>query len=228
MRGVASAPDGLAVHFVREGAGATSALVPFTVVAIVATGATRCRTSLTYDVVAIDPGGARRLRCRARRGRWWRSATTSSLLQSLELDQLVLVGYLVRHGGDVRRSRICLPGRVAGLVWVDVYGKLDGADGYRDPDSFMEPFRTNFVPTTRDFVRRLCEPGSDPDVVEWIAADMASAPREIALAAMEQAITNSLPSWPAWRSWRSLSLRSTPTADRPTSTHFVATVSTWC
>ena len=93
----------------------------------------------------------------------------------------------------VVEAALRLPGRVAGLVWVDVYGKLDGADGYRDPDSFMELFRTNFVPTTRDFVRRLCEPGSDPDVVEWIAADMASAPREIALAAMEQAQITNLP-----------------------------------
>ena len=111
-----------------------------------------------------------------------------AVVQSLELDQLVLVGHSM--GGDVVVEAALRLGRVAGLVWVDVYGKLDGADGYRDPDSFMEPFRTNFVPTTRDFVRRLCEPGSDPDVVEWIAADMASAPREIALAAMERAITN--------------------------------------
>lgn len=192
MRGVAVAPDGLGVHFEREGAGATPALV--------LVHGWSCDRSYwryqvpwfaeTYDVVAIDLAGHGD--SGVERDGWTMRAfgdDVVAVVQSLELDELVLVGHSM--GGDVVvEAALRLPGRVAGLVWVDVYAKLDEADGHRDPDAFMEPFREDFGSTTRDFARGLCGPGSNPEVVEWIAADMSSAPREIALAAMEQAITN--------------------------------------
>ena len=123
-------------------------------------------------------------------GRCRRSATTSRRWsRSSDLDNVVLVGHSM--GGDVIvETALRLRGRVAGLVWVDVYSKL-GDSGHRDADAFMEPFRQDFVAATRDFVRmRLCEGASDAGLVEWIAADMSSAPREIALDAMRHAIMN--------------------------------------
>ena len=112
-----------------------------------------------------------------------------AVVEQLGLDDIVLVGHSM--GGDVIVETVLrLPGRIAALVWVDVYSKL-GESGHRDADEFMAPFRQDYVTATRDFVRaRLCEGASDADLVEWIAADMSSAPREIALNAMQHAITN--------------------------------------
>jgi pimeloyl-ACP methyl ester carboxylesterase len=102
---------------------------------------------------------------------------------------IVLVGHSM--GGDVIvDAALRLRGRVTALVWVDVYAELGGPSD-RDVESFMEPFRRDFVTATRDFVEhRLFTPSSDRALVEWVAADMSSAPSEVALDAMEHAITN--------------------------------------
>ena len=42
---------------------------------------------------------------------------------------------------------------------------------------------------TRGYVRTLFAPDADPDLVEAVVDDMAAAPREIALSALEHAIT---------------------------------------
>jgi pimeloyl-ACP methyl ester carboxylesterase len=112
-----------------------------------------------------------------------------AVVEKLRLEDVVLIGHSM--GGDVIvETALRLRRRVAALVWVDVYSKLGGS-GHRDADEFMEPFRRDFVTATRDFVRtRLCEGASDAELVEWIAADMSSAPREIALDAMRHVITN--------------------------------------
>jgi pimeloyl-ACP methyl ester carboxylesterase len=111
-----------------------------------------------------------------------------AVVQDLGLEDVVLVSHSM--GGDVIvEAALRLPARVAALVWVDVYAELGGPS--RDADAFMDPFRRDFVTATRDFVeRRLFTPECDRDLVEWVAADMSSAPPQIALDAMKHAITN--------------------------------------
>ncbi len=103
------------------------------------------------------------------------------------LEDIVLVGHSM--GGDaIVEAALRLRGRIAALVWVDVYASLGGPS--RDADAFMDPFRRDFVTATREFVERLFAPDSDSDLVEWVATDMSSAPPEIALDAMKHTITN--------------------------------------
>jgi pimeloyl-ACP methyl ester carboxylesterase len=110
-----------------------------------------------------------------------------AVVERLGLDDVVLVGHSM--GGDVIvEAALRLRDHVAALVWVDVYAELGGPS--RDAEAFMEPFRRDFVPATRDFVERLFLPTSDGDLVEWVATDISSAPPEIALDAMKHAITN--------------------------------------
>ena len=110
-------------------------------------------------------------------------------VEALELDGLVLVGHSM--GGDVIvEAALRLPGRVSGLVWVDVYRTLGARGTAFDIEEFMRPFRDDFVPSTRNFVRSMFTTDADPELVEWIAADMSSAPPEIALDAMRHALGN--------------------------------------
>jgi pimeloyl-ACP methyl ester carboxylesterase len=111
-----------------------------------------------------------------------------AVVEELGLEDFVLVGHSM--GGDVIvEVALRLPDRAVALVWVDVYAKLGGPS--RDAEAFMEPFRRDFVTATRDFVeQRLFTPDCDRDLVEWVAADMSSAPPEIALDAMKHAIAN--------------------------------------
>jgi pimeloyl-ACP methyl ester carboxylesterase len=112
-----------------------------------------------------------------------------AVVEELGLESTVLIGHSM--GGDVIvDAALQLPDRVAGLVWADVYRTL-GEPGTREElQEFLVPFREDFVTATRDLVRRMFVPSSDPALADWVSADMSAAPPEIAVDAMEHAIGN--------------------------------------
>jgi pimeloyl-ACP methyl ester carboxylesterase len=112
-----------------------------------------------------------------------------AVVEKLALADVVLVGHSM--GGDVIvEAALRLGDRVSGLVWVDVYDSLGKAMSPEEIETFAAPFRRDFMTTTRDFVRTLFRPGSDPDLVEWVAADMSAAPADIAINAIGYAVGN--------------------------------------
>lgn len=113
----------------------------------------------------------------------------ASVVEKLGLKDVILIGHSM--GGDVIVSAAQrLPGRVKGLIWVDVYKQLGT---YRTPEqveAFMAPFRNSFKEKTDSFVRSMFAPDADPLLVTRVARDMSSAPPDIALASMRSSITN--------------------------------------
>jgi pimeloyl-ACP methyl ester carboxylesterase len=119
-------------------------------------------------------------------------ADVAAVIDDLDLDDVVLIGHSM--GGDVVvEAALILGTRIAGIVWVDVYGALDAPRSRDDIESFIRPFRGDFATATRAFVReRLFDPTSDPALVEWVSSDMSSAPPEIALDAILHSVSNEL------------------------------------
>jgi pimeloyl-ACP methyl ester carboxylesterase len=116
-------------------------------------------------------------------------ADVVAVVKQLGLRRMLLIGHSM--GGDVIvEAALRLRGRVTGLVWVDTYNSLDETESDDRIEEFIAPFRADFVTSTRDFVTRMFLPGSDPDLVEWVAADMSSAPPEAALDAIKYAVAN--------------------------------------
>jgi pimeloyl-ACP methyl ester carboxylesterase len=116
-------------------------------------------------------------------------ADVAAVVEQLGLQRIVLVGHSM--GGDVivDAARL-LPGRVAGLVWVDDYKSLGAASSDAQIDAFVTKFRRDFRGTTISFVRGMFGPDADPALVERVARDMASAPPAIALSAMRNSFGN--------------------------------------
>jgi len=117
-------------------------------------------------------------------------ADVAAVIDDLGLDDVVLIGHSM--GGDVVvEAALSVGTRAAGLVWVDVYPALDDPKRPEDIESFIAPFREDFATYTRAFVReQLFDPTSDPALVDWVSSDMASAPPEIALDAIEHSVSN--------------------------------------
>lgn len=112
-----------------------------------------------------------------------------AVVEELHLEDVVLIGHSM--GGDVIvDAGLRLAERTIGLVWVDTYTSLGEPDAPDEIASFVAGFRRDFVATTRAFVRGMFVPGSDPDLVEWVVADMSAAPTHIAIDAMEHAVSN--------------------------------------
>jgi pimeloyl-ACP methyl ester carboxylesterase len=111
----------------------------------------------------------------------------AAVVRDLGLKRVLLIGHSM--GGDVIvEAARQLPGRVAGLVWVDTYKQLGTARTPEQIQAFAAPFRANFADTTREFARRMFPPTADRALVERVAADMSAAPPEVALGAMVSAI----------------------------------------
>ena len=90
----------------------------------------------------------------------------------------ILIGHSM--GGDVIvEAARQLGDRLLGLIWVDTYGTLDEPLRPQELETFLTPFREDFVTATRAFVRGMFVPGTDPTLVEWIVADMSAAPPEV-------------------------------------------------
>ena len=107
-----------------------------------------------------------------------------AVVNKLNLKQIVLVGHSM--GGHVllEASRR-MPKRVIGLVGVDTLHDFEFKFTQEQIDDWFSPLRSNFVEATKDNVRTMFTPNSDPTLVEKIVADMSSAPQEVGLGALE-------------------------------------------
>lgn len=143
--------------------------------------------SRRFQLVTIDLAGHGE--SGAERAEWTMpsfGADVAAVVEKLGLDRAILVGHSM--GGEaILEAARRLPGRVAGLVWVDVYNQLGTPGTPEQLQASMAPFRTDFVESTRAFVRRLFLPDSDPALVERVAMDMSAAPLAVALGSLASA-----------------------------------------
>ena len=143
-----------------------------------------------YRTVAVDLAG--HSESGSGRRAWTMAAfgeDVVAVVEHLGAGPVVLVGHSM--GGDVIvEAALRLGDRVAGLVWADVYSTLGEPDRDDELEAFAAPFREDFMPATRAFVKRMFPPGADPALVERVAADMSAAPPEIAVEALRHAVGN--------------------------------------
>lgn len=145
--------------------------------------------SRRFQVVAVDLAGHGE--SGSGRAAWTMAAfgaDVAAVVEHLRLERVVLIGHSM--GGDViLEAARRLPGRVAGLVWVDAYQQLRTPRTREQLEAFLEPLRADFVGRTREVVRSMFPPDADPLLVERVANDMSSAPPDIALGALESALS---------------------------------------
>jgi pimeloyl-ACP methyl ester carboxylesterase len=145
--------------------------------------------SRQFQVVAVDLAGHGD--SGLGRGAWTMTAfgdDVAAVVERLGLRRVILIGHSM--GGDVIvEAARRLPGRVRGLIWVDVYKQLQTHRSPEQIQTFVSPFRGDFVERTRAFVRGMFPPSADPSLVERVATDMSSSPPAVALGALVSAIS---------------------------------------
>jgi pimeloyl-ACP methyl ester carboxylesterase len=191
MRGVASSRDGIPLSFEVHGSGAP------TLVFVHGWSCDRSYWSrqlgsfaVRYQTVALDLAGHGE--SGVGRRDWTMPAfgdDVVAVVEHLRPGDLVLIGHSM--GGDVIvETALRLRDRVAGLVWVDTYNTLGEPQTRDEIEEFVAPFREDFITATRDLVRGMFAPDADADLVDWVAADMSAASPEIAIDALDHAVSN--------------------------------------
>jgi len=119
-------------------------------------------------------------------------ADVVAVADALKLQDMVLIGHSM--GGDVSvEAALSLGDRVAGIVWVDTYHRLTEPETSEQVAAFLDPFRRDFVGTTRALVQRMFPSVADAGLVEQVAGAMSAAPPDIAFDTLHHAFINEGP-----------------------------------
>lgn len=185
---VISAPDDVAIHYSTYGTGSP---------AMVFVHGISCNQgywkeqvgpfSEGFQVVTLDLAGHGE--SGLERESWSMEAygeDVAAVVEDLGLQSVILIGHSMGGAVILETARL-LPDLVIGIVIVDSY---DAFDNWWTPEEIEEvliPFREAFVQSTRDWVRTMFTEDSDPEFIEHIVTDMASAPPEVALPSLESA-----------------------------------------
>lgn len=144
-----------------------------------------------YTVVTIDLGGHGE--SGLGRKQWTMKAfgeDVAAVIKKLDLDQIVLIGHSM-GGTVVIETARRIPERIIGVVGIDTLHDVNPMP-QEQIDQFLPPLRANFAEFTRNWIRSIFAPETDPALVERIANDMAAAPPEVAIGATEELVTYDL------------------------------------
>jgi len=138
-----------------------------------------------YEVVAIDlagHGGSG-----LNRKKWTMEAfgkDVVAVVNKLSLEQVILVGHSL-GGPVILEAGSMMPKCVIGLIGVDTLDDFEGKYSQEFINNFFAGIRGNFVEYTKNFVRPMFTPNSNPMLIERIVTDMSSAPPEAGIGALE-------------------------------------------
>jgi len=137
-----------------------------------------------YRLVAVDLGGHGE--SGSGRQAWTIGSfgeDVAAVVRRLDLERVVLVGHSM--GGLVALEAAGrLPGRVTAVVGVDTFQAVEETPP-ADLDAQLEPFRRDLGKALRMLDRVFFTPATEPELEDWIRRDMAAAPVEISVPALE-------------------------------------------
>jgi pimeloyl-ACP methyl ester carboxylesterase len=116
----------------------------------------------------------------------------AAVLQKLDIKKAILIGHSM--GGEITlfAAKIA-PQRVIGVVGVDTLDDIGMVYPDEVKDQIYAPIAADFVPEVQKFVRSMFPANADKTLVDAVAMDMSSAPKEIALSAMKEYFKVSTP-----------------------------------
>jgi pimeloyl-ACP methyl ester carboxylesterase len=183
---VASAFDGVSIHYAVDGAGTPT---------IILIHCWMCDSSFwdstvpalagSYRVVTLDlPGHG----ASGKNRQVWSMAAFGrdvvTVADALRLHTVILVGHSM--GGEVMlEAARLLRGRVVGMIAVDTLHDADEKANPKEIEDFLAKMRADFPGQTRRLVRAIAGKSADPAVVERIAAKMSSGDASIGIALMD-------------------------------------------
>ncbi|MDZ7852090.1 MAG: alpha/beta hydrolase [Halomonas sp.] len=111
-----------------------------------------------------------------------------AVLDDLEVERAILVGHSMGGPVSVEAAHL-MPERVIGIVGVDTFHHLASAISQEQRDGMLESFQHDFALAARQFVATMFNDSTGLELRDWVMHDMAAAPPEVAISAMEDMLT---------------------------------------
>lgn len=98
---------------------------------------------------------------------------------------VILIGHSMGGQVMVEAARL-MPARVTGLIGVDTLENIEYPLTRGELKKMMTPLKKDFRAGSREFMGGMISPDTDPQLREWILADVSAAPPAAALSAMNE------------------------------------------
>ena len=98
---------------------------------------------------------------------------------------VILIGHSM-GGSVIAEAARLMPDRVTGLIGIDTLENIEYPLTSEELGRMIAPLEKDFVTGTRQFVKEMIYPGTDPMIHDWILSDMAATPPAVALSAMRE------------------------------------------
>ncbi|KAF0220239.1 MAG: Alpha/beta hydrolase fold [Geobacteraceae bacterium] len=98
---------------------------------------------------------------------------------------VILIGHSM-GGPVIAEAARLMPNKVLGLIGVDTLENIEYPMTREELNQMIAPLEKDFQTGSRQFVKEMISPRTDPLIREWILSDMSAAPPSVALSAMKE------------------------------------------
>ncbi len=105
-----------------------------------------------------------------------------AIIDKENIDRAILIGHSM-GGGVIAEAARLMPEKVIGIVGVDTLQNVAEPIPQSEIDEMVKSFEADFKIAAQNFVTTMFPKGTDQQLVNWVKEDMSSAPKEIALSA---------------------------------------------
>ena len=108
-----------------------------------------------------------------------------AVTETLDSHKVILIGHSM-GGSVIAEAARLMPDRVIGLIGVDTFENVEYPMTPEELAKMIAPLEMDFPSGTRNFIKQMMLPGTEPKLRAWILSDISAAPKEIALSATRE------------------------------------------
>ncbi|OPY85055.1 MAG: Tropinesterase [Smithella sp. PtaU1.Bin162] len=108
-----------------------------------------------------------------------------AVAEAAGIRKAVLIGHSM-GGSVIAEAARLMPDRVLGLIGVDTLENIEYPMTQEEFKKMFDPFEKDFQTAGRHFISAMIYPETDQRLREWILGDISSAPKNVALSAMNE------------------------------------------
>ena len=98
---------------------------------------------------------------------------------------VILIGHSM-GGSVIAEAARLMPNRVIGLIGIDTLENIEYPMTREELKKMIAPLEKDFRTGSRQFIGQMISPDTNPQLREWILADISAAPPAVALSAMNE------------------------------------------
>jgi len=111
-----------------------------------------------------------------------------AVAEAMNSHNIILIGHSM-GGSVIAEAAKLIPDRVIGLIGIDTLEDIEYPLTQEVLNQMVAPLEKDFRTGSQQFVGTMFSPKTDPQLREWILADMSSAPPAVALSAMKEMLS---------------------------------------